>query len=222
MSEAEASSEGANPSAVAIKANIAARLNVAFHQNSVPAIAEIELVNDTDVDLNGVAISISAEPSFLQPKTFRVDYIRVGGTQRLNPVPNDFNVKFLLGLAEAVRGEFTVVARVGEAEVAILTTPCQLLSPSEWTGLSTAPELIAAFVRPNDASVDVVLRNAAEKLRKAGRNPALDGYQSRKRRALGNSRRQFGRRFVMSGSSMHYRPRASSATVKKSVCRQRY
>jgi hypothetical protein len=77
MSEAEASSEGAKPSAVAIKANIAARLNVAFHQNSVPAIAEIELVNDTDVDLNGVAISISAEPSFLQPKTFRVDYIRV-------------------------------------------------------------------------------------------------------------------------------------------------
>jgi hypothetical protein len=28
-----------------IKASIAARLNVAFHQNSVPAIAEIELVN---------------------------------------------------------------------------------------------------------------------------------------------------------------------------------
>jgi hypothetical protein len=181
MSEAEASSEGAKPSAVAIKANIAARLNVAFHQNSVPAIAEIELVNDTDVDLNGVAISISAEPSFLQPKTFRVDYIRAGGTQRLNPVPIDFDVKFLLGLAEAVRGEITVVARVGEAEVATLTTPCQLLSPSEWTGLSTAPELIAAFVRPNDASVDVVLRNAAEKLRKAGRNPALDGYQSRKK-----------------------------------------
>jgi hypothetical protein len=181
MSESAANSENAKPGAVAIKASIAARLNVAFHQNSVPAIAEIELVNDTSDDLNGVAISVSAVPGFLQPKTFRFDQIRAGDTQRLNPVPIDFDAKYLLGLTEAVQGEINLVVKAGEAEVARLTTPCQLLSPSEWTGLSAAPELIAAFVRPNDASVDVVLRNAAEKLRKAGRDPALDGYRSHKK-----------------------------------------
>jgi hypothetical protein len=181
MSEAEAISALATPRVVVIKANISARLNVAFHQNSVPAVAEIELLNDTADDLDGVAISVSAAPGFLQPKIFRFDHIRAGGAQRLNPVPIDFDAKFLLGLTEAVRGEITIVAKAGEAEVARLTMPCQLLSPSEWTGLSTAPELIAAFVRPNDPSVDVVLRNAAEKLRKAGRDAALDGYRSNKK-----------------------------------------
>jgi Protein of unknown function (DUF4011) len=181
MSEAEAISALATPRVVVIKANISARLNVAFHQNAVPAVAEIELVNDTADDLNGVTISVSAAPGFLQPKTFRFDHIRAGGSQRLNPVPIDFDAKFLLGLTEAVRGEITIIAKAGEAEVARLTMPCQLLSPSEWTGLSTAPELLAAFVRPNDPSVDVVLRNAAEKLRKAGRDAALDGYRSNKK-----------------------------------------
>ena len=62
-----------------------------------------------------------------------------------------------------------------------MTAACDLLSPSEWTGLAAAPELVAAFVRPNDPTVEAVLRNAAEKLRAAGRDPALDGYKARKK-----------------------------------------
>jgi hypothetical protein len=181
MSQEEANIEQTKPRLVTLKASIAARLNVAFHQNSVPAIAEIELVNDTDDDLRDVTISVLATPAFLLPKVFRFDHVHAGSGQRINPVPIDLDAKFLLGLTEAVRGEIAVVARAGEVEVANLTTPCQLLSPSEWTGLSTAPELIAAFVRPNDPSVDAVLRNAAEKLRRAGRDAALDGYQTRKK-----------------------------------------
>jgi len=169
------------PRVAELKASISARLNVAFHQNSVPAIAEIELVNDTDEDLSDVTISVSATPVFLQPKMFRIDCVRSGRAQRLNPVPAELDATFLLRLTEAVRGEISVIARSAGTEVARLTAPCELLSPTEWTGLATAPELIAAFVRPNDPSVDAILRNAAEKLRQAGRDPALDGYQTRKK-----------------------------------------
>ena len=91
--------------------------------------------------------------------------VRADNTRRLNPVPVDLDAKFLLGLTEAIRGEIDIVAKSSETELAKLTTPCQVLPPSEWTGLSGAPELIAAFVRPNDQSVDAVPRNAAEKLR---------------------------------------------------------
>jgi hypothetical protein len=181
MSLDDADSKPAPPRVVAIKANIAARLNLAFHQNSVPAIAEIELINDTDANLEDVTVFVSATPAFVQPKVFRFDHLQAGGAQRLNPVPIDFDAKFLLGLTEALRGEITIVAKASEVEVARLTTPCQLLSPAEWTGLSSAPELVAAFVRPNDPSVDAVLRNAAEKLRRSGRDAALDGYQARKK-----------------------------------------
>ena len=164
---------------VSIRASIAARLNAAFHQNSVPAIAEIELINDGSADLERITLSVSSTPAFLQPKVFHFDHIRAGGTQRLNPVAVDLDAKLLLGLTEAVQGEVTIVAKAGGVEIARLVAPCSVLSPSEWTGLSTAPELVAAFVRPNDPSVDAVLRNAAEKLRMAGRDPAIDGYESR-------------------------------------------
>src|SRR3981081_2773057 len=96
--EAAASVQEVKPRVVAIKANIVARLNVAFHQNSVPAIAEIELINDTDEDLNDVAISVSAAPNFLQPKILRFDHVRAGSAQRLNPVHIDLDARFLLDL----------------------------------------------------------------------------------------------------------------------------
>lgn len=98
MGEGEELTFEQRPRVVTLKANIAARLNVAFHQNSVPAIAEIELVNDTDADLHDLSLFVSAIPDFIQPKVLRIDYVRAGGTQRLNPVHVDLDARFLLDL----------------------------------------------------------------------------------------------------------------------------
>jgi very-short-patch-repair endonuclease len=181
MDDGQQSKKEEKSCAVELKCSIATRVNVAFHQNSVPVIAEIELVNGGEEDLSDITVSVTAVPPFIKPKSFRLDLIRAGGTQHLNPVQVELDATFLLNLTEAVTGEISVVARSTDVEVARLVSPCQLLSPSEWTGLAAAPELIAAFVRPNDPSVDVILRNAAEKLRQAGREPALDGYRSHKK-----------------------------------------
>ena len=102
---------GPQSSGFNIKASIAARLNVAFHQNSVPAIAEIELVNGSEQDWPDITVSVTSVPEFLQPKDFRLDRLKVGATQRLNPVSVDLNPKFLLGVTEAIRGEITLTVR---------------------------------------------------------------------------------------------------------------
>ncbi|MDI4237762.1 DUF3320 domain-containing protein [Bradyrhizobium sp. Arg237L] len=54
-----------------------------------------------------------------------------------------------------------------------------LLPPSHWGGVSAAPELLVAFVRPTDPSVDVILREASGKLAAAGRDDAMDGYRKK-------------------------------------------
>ena len=41
--------------------------------------------------------------------------------------------------------------------------------------------VVAAFVQPNDPAVDRILKEAAEILRRNGKEPALDGYRSGKR-----------------------------------------
>jgi hypothetical protein len=57
------------------------------------------------------------------------------------------------------------------------TVEINLLPPSHWGGVNSAPELLAAFVRPTDPSVDVILREASGKLAAAGRDEAMDGYR---------------------------------------------
>lgn len=168
---------------ILVKANVAERINVAFHQNSIPVIGEIEIVNETDQALSDVEVSVTATPAFLVPKTFRFDHVAVGGLQQLSPVQVQLDAAFLRKLTEAVDGEVLIEARVNGETIAQATFACRLLAANEWTGIATAPELIAAFVRPNDPSVDAILRNAAEKLRANGRDAALDGYRGGKARA---------------------------------------
>jgi very-short-patch-repair endonuclease len=168
---------------ILIKASVANRINVAFHQNSIPLVGDIQIVNETDLALAGVEISVTSTPPFLTPKTFRLDHVAAGGLQQLSPVQIELNAAFLRKLTEAVDGEVLIEARVNGAVIAEERFSCRILAASEWTGISTAPELIAAFVRPNDPTVDAILRNAAEKLRANGRDTALDGYRGGKARA---------------------------------------
>jgi very-short-patch-repair endonuclease len=176
MTNAEAKNVG-----ILLKASIASRINAAFHANSVPTIAEIEIINDTEEAITDASVLVSSTPGFLKPKIFRLDRMRERSTERLNPVSVELDPAFLFGVTEAIRGEISIALQVGDQIVSSIAASCELLSPSEWTGLATAPELVAAFVRPNDPTTEAVLRNAAEKLRAAGRDPALDGYKARKR-----------------------------------------
>ena len=160
LNTAELVEQGRQSQGFEIKASVVARLNVAFHQNSIPAIAEIELVNGTDEDWSDIVVTVTSAPEFLRSMNFRFDRLKAGATQRLNPVSVDLDAKFLLGVTEAISGEVTFVVAAGERELARLTTPCQILSPNEWTGLSSAPELVAAFVRPNDPSSSVPLTSS--------------------------------------------------------------
>jgi very-short-patch-repair endonuclease/DNA polymerase III delta prime subunit len=178
MSEQAEASISKRQDGVSLSIDAATRINSAFHQNQVPTISGIEFQNDTAGDLSDVTVEITVTPAFLEPKRFTFDRVKAGGLQRLSPVPVALDPKVLLSVSERVRGEILVTATAEGVEVARVTHSCELLSPHEWTGVASAPELIACFVRPNDPAIDVILRRAATKLERAGRSNALDGYRS--------------------------------------------
>ena len=182
-SEVESSSAADATPSWAFTASLASRINVAFHQNAVPSIAEIALT--APMDAAEVSMQIRATPAFLKPATLRIDALAAGVTRKISPVPVELDLAALAGLTEAVRGQVRFRVLVKEDEVFALDLPVTLLSPNEWTGLASAPELIAAFVRPNDPAIDALLRKAADKLAAANVPRELDGYRSKKRtRAL--------------------------------------
>ena len=62
--------------------------------------------------------------------------------------------------------------------MAKFTQPVVALARNEWGGARYMPELLAAFVAPNDPAVQHLLRDASEILRNASKSGALEGYQS--------------------------------------------
>lgn len=159
-----------------IRGAIAGHLSAAFHQNAVPLIHEIVLHNGGAAAVSDVEVAIASEPAFAKPLTIRIDAIAAGTTHHLRTPDLALDAGFLRNVTETIRGSVTITATSGGATLAGQTFPIELLPPSHWGGSAAAPELLAAFVRPNDPAVDVVLHDAAARLAVAGRGNEIAGY----------------------------------------------
>ena len=159
-----------------ITASIAENVNLAFYQNAVPFVREVSLDNGTGRDLVSVEVHISSEPSFITPGILRVDRIPGGSVHTLRVIDLKLDHGFLANVTEARRSEIRIRVDVEGERVAETSSEVNLLPPSHWGGAVTAPELLAAFVRPKDPNVDVILREASEKLANRRLDAAIDGY----------------------------------------------
>jgi len=167
-----------------ISCTVAENVNVAFYQNAVPFLRELTLENDIGRDLGEIAVRLSSEPPFVTPGVWRVDRIADKTTHHIPSLDLKLDPVVLAGLTASCRAEIHIVAEFEGTTLSKCKVDVNLLPPSHWGGAGSVPELLAAFVRPTDPSVDVILREAAEKLSQSGRNPAVDGYnQGKKARA---------------------------------------
>ncbi len=169
--------------AVHIEVTVAPKLSLALQQNAVPIVRELRIQNATETDYRDLRLTISSDPGFLVTRTWTIDRLKADHTASINNVKLDFVATFLENLEEAVPGRVEITLTQGEVAIATCSNDIRLLAKHEWGGVSDLPEIIAAFVQPNDAAVAVILRDASKALEKANFPAALDGYQS------GNPRR---------------------------------
>lgn len=163
-----------------VTASLIAKLNLADHQNSVPALRELAVANDTDACQERLIVSASSEPAFFKPKHWHIDAIGPGQSCQLSrlDLPLDGPLLNRLTESELARVRFEVRhMELGTAALATSEHDVELLPRNQWGGVSHLPEMIAAFVQPNDAAVERLLKKAAQLLRENGKNPALSGYQ---------------------------------------------
>lgn len=173
------------PPPVRIEATLTPRLNLAFHRNAVPVLRELVLVNDGDAPLEAVELTLTSEPAFLAPKTWRIDAVPAGQRTHVPKLDVTLDGAMLGRLTEAESATVTITAAVaGNPEpVARTERSLELLARNQWGGVGIMPEMIAAFVQPNDPAVERVLKKAADILRQNGRNGALNGYEGGPKRA---------------------------------------
>lgn len=170
----------------ALRARIIARfqsaLNAALWQNHVPVLSELSVVNSCDEPLADIEIELSCEPPVLRPRTWRLSTLGRGQVRTFDELDVAVDGPFLSGLSEAIRGTASLTARSGGEVIAEFTQDIRILAMNEWGGTAGIPDILAAFVQPNDPAVARIIRVASDLLRAGGKKDSFEGYQDTKTR----------------------------------------
>lgn len=158
-------------------------INYAFQQNSIPVVKELRLQNNGKLRRD-LLIKLTTEPAFAPAVDIRLQAIEPGGEFRMAPPELKLKLShdFLADLNEKIAGWLKVEIIEGETVVQSITEPISLLARNEWCGLTSLPEILAAFVLPNDPAVMTILSRASEILKDSTGRSALNAYQDKSRK----------------------------------------
>ena len=170
------------PPGVRLTARFQPALNAALWQNHVPMLSELTVVNASDQALGDLEIELSSQPPVLHARTWRVAGLAPEQMRTFDDLDIPVDGLFLSGRSEAVRATVTLVARSGGKPVGEFTQDIRVLAHNEWGGTVGIPDILAAFVQPNDTAVARILHNASDLLRTSGKLDSLEGYQGNKTR----------------------------------------
>lgn len=186
VSPAASASPTAPEPAVHLRIATVAKLNFADFQNAVPALLELEVINDSPLPLQDLSLHLTAEPAVIQPRTWHLDAVAAHSAYPLTDLDVSLDGALLARLTEAEPAALRLeLRRRGDAGAVLArhSHTVELLARNQWGGLGHLPEMVAAFVQPNDPAVDRILKGAAQALQAAGKPGAIDGYEQGPRRA---------------------------------------
>lgn len=164
----------------AISATMQPSVNVAFWQNHVPVLTELTLVTNSEEAAGDVTIDFTCEPPVIWPRSWHLQGVTEGQVRILDDLDLTLDGKMLAGLTEGTRAiaSFTARRRGEESIVAEQHCDIRVLARNEWGGSAGIPDILAAFVEPNDPAIATLLRLTSDHLRMAGKPDGLEGYQA--------------------------------------------
>ncbi|MCQ6563076.1 DUF3320 domain-containing protein [Paenibacillus mendelii] len=155
-------------------------VNYAMQQNHVPVVKKIVLTNTTaGEDLRQVTVRLTAEPQFAFEWTQTYDIMPAGQSVDLGPIHLQMSASYLGGLTERVSGSIAIAIMQDTALLYEERVPIAVLAFDEWSGLAVLPEMVAAFVTPNQPEVPRIMREALDKLGEWSGSPSFTAYQSK-------------------------------------------
>ncbi|CAA0095891.1 ATP-dependent RecD-like DNA helicase [BD1-7 clade bacterium] len=154
-------------------------INLALQQNAFPVITGLEVDNAGEKEFSGIELTVTSSPEFLIERTWPIEKIAAGDSLVIKDRHVELKADYLRSITEALQGELRFTLKQGDTIIDESVHSVQLLAKDEWGGVGVLPEVVAAFVQPNDTAVQGILRDASKRL-EAGNLPAgLDGYQSK-------------------------------------------
>lgn len=171
------------PSAPSLVVTFDSAINYAFQQNAIPVVQELRLQND-GVARKDLILRVSTEPAFAVPVEICIQSIEPNGEFRVSPLDLRLSPEFLAGLHERIAGWLKAEVVAGDTVLCSRAEPISLLARNEWCGLVSLPEILAAFILPNDPALMPILGRASDLLRESTGRGALNGYQDKSRKRV--------------------------------------
>ncbi len=162
--------------------SLVSKVNLAQQQNEIPLLETLTFKNNTQEDIKNVCITLAADLAFLQEKQWRIERIKAGGI--FTPKQKDVTLirSFLANCEETLRTTLQVIVTSDSRILLTEERPVEVLPADVWGGMGHFPELTAAFCRPNDSSVEKILKKAAGILKSLGKGIILNGYNAEDKR----------------------------------------
>lgn len=161
---------------IIIEAKFLPKFNLAFLQNSVPVLLELALLNSSEQTLDNLTLTLTSTPAFVKPKIWHIEAISPQQKIDINERDIQLDNAMLLGLNEAESVHISLSLVSNENIVAKFDGALELLPRNQWGGISCMPEMIAAYVQPNDIEIEHILKKAASILRAHNKEASLNGY----------------------------------------------
>ena len=171
----------AEPASIRITFTYDPAINYAFQQNSIPVLRELVVRNGSQ-PRKELKVSLRTEPAFAEPVELHIQSLDAEGEFKVGPLDLKLSRSFLEGLKEQVTGSLQVEVLEGEQVVGQKSESITLLPMNEWCGLASLPEILAAFVLPDDPAVTKILARASKVLGEHTRRPEFNGYEDKSRK----------------------------------------
>jgi len=166
---------------ITIEAIVSPKTGFASHQNAVPLLRALSVTNYGALAYGDLTLVLSGDLAFVEPRTWRLDRLGPGDTLRMADRDVRLSAAFLNDLTESIAANMTIRLVHAGVDLAVASFPVELLARNQWGGAGSMPDLLAAFVMPNDPAVDRVLKGASDVLRRARKDDQVNGYESRSR-----------------------------------------
>lgn len=167
--------------AVVIATSMQPSVNVALWQNHVPVLTELTVLANSGEAVGDLTIDLVCEPPVIGPRSWHLQGLLGGQTRVVDDLDLTLDGKMLASLTEGTRALATFAARRsgdGGELLAELQRDIRILAHNEWGGCGGIPDILAAFVEPNDPAVGKLLHLTSDHLRVASRPDGLEGYQA--------------------------------------------
>ena len=152
-------------------------VNYAQYQNKIPVIRNIVIENQSNDVYRNIILRASCDDEIINDSQIEISEIPVQNSIQIKDFDIDINSQKLSELTERIQTQIRFQLICENDVMVSETEQVTVLAFDEWQGISYCPELVAAFVTPNDECIAPVMTSASEYLKKWTQDPSFDGYQ---------------------------------------------